>query len=146
MTENSKNIKHRWVFCSHCDRYTVICGNCNNNSCNGGVGEINGKPCTYCEEAYKMSLQPHIANARDVGTAYYNAKYVGRPSDFGNPFSIASVGSRAEAIRRFEAMVERKPEYKEYIKKELKGKNLVCWCFPLPCHASVLLRIANSED
>ncbi len=39
----------------------------------------------------------------------------------------------------------------EDVKRELKGKNLACWC-PLPpkgaddvCHAAVLLRIANEE-
>ncbi|GAG87489.1 unnamed protein product, partial [marine sediment metagenome] len=26
---------------------------------------------------------------------------------------------------------------------ELKGKDLVCWCAPLPCHADVLLELAN---
>ena len=30
------------------------------------------------------------------------------------------------------------------IKHELKGKDLVCWCAPQPCHADVLLEIANS--
>lgn len=32
------------------------------------------------------------------------------------------------------------------VKRELKGKNLMCWC-PLgePCHADILLQIANSE-
>ncbi len=26
---------------------------------------------------------------------------------------------------------------------ELKGKDLVCWCSPLPCHADFLLEMAN---
>lgn len=29
---------------------------------------------------------------------------------------------------------------------ELKGKNLICWCAPLECHADILLRLANEED
>jgi hypothetical protein len=35
----------------------------------------------------------------------------------------------------------------EEIRAELRGKNLACWC-PLdqPCHADVLLEIANAED
>lgn len=35
---------------------------------------------------------------------------------------------------------------KEDARKELKGKNLACFC-PLdePCHADVLLKIANHE-
>ena len=27
---------------------------------------------------------------------------------------------------------------------ELRGKNLACWCMPGPCHADVLLELANS--
>lgn len=41
---------------------------------------------------------------------------------------------------------------KERIKVEpewlapLKGKDLVCWCVPLLCHAEVLLELANEEE
>lgn len=32
----------------------------------------------------------------------------------------------------------------ENVKRELKGKNLACWCKPgEPCHADILLKIAN---
>lgn len=32
------------------------------------------------------------------------------------------------------------------IRTELKGKDLVCWCaLDMPCHADVLLEIANAE-
>jgi hypothetical protein len=31
-------------------------------------------------------------------------------------------------------------------KIELRGKNLACWCpFDRPCHADVLIRIANEK-
>lgn len=34
----------------------------------------------------------------------------------------------------------------EDIRRELGGKDLMCWCPPeLPCHADVLLEIANGE-
>lgn len=26
---------------------------------------------------------------------------------------------------------------------ELRGKDLLCWCYPAPCHADVLLELAN---
>jgi hypothetical protein len=29
------------------------------------------------------------------------------------------------------------------VKKELRGKHLVCFCAPKACHADTLLRIAN---
>jgi hypothetical protein len=33
----------------------------------------------------------------------------------------------------------------EAAKRELKGKDLVCYCAPLACHGDVLSRIANEE-
>lgn len=79
--------------------------------------------------------------------------YIGRGSKFGNPFthlthlggSLIIVDSREEAIRRYDEWIHQQPELIEAAKKELKGKNLVCYCAPLPCHGEVLLKIANSE-
>ena len=32
------------------------------------------------------------------------------------------------------------------VRRELKGKDLICWCKPgAPCHADVLLDVANGE-
>jgi hypothetical protein len=37
------------------------------------------------------------------------------------------------------------PPNREEIRAELKGYNLACWCRPgSPCHADVLLELANS--
>lgn len=85
---------------------------------------------------------PKVLNAKEVGFNVPNAVYVGRPSDFGNPFSSAHFG-RTECIRRFEALVNRDESFRLQIKKELAGKDLICWCAPLPCHADILLRVAN---
>jgi hypothetical protein len=36
---------------------------------------------------------------------------------------------------------------RDVIRRDLRGKNLCCWCKPgEPCHADVLLEIANSES
>lgn len=37
------------------------------------------------------------------------------------------------------------PELIERAKSELKGKHLLCWCHPAPCHGNVLIEIANME-
>ena len=29
--------------------------------------------------------------------------------------------------------------------EELRGKDLMCWCAPLPCHADILLELANKQ-
>jgi hypothetical protein len=103
-----------------------------------------------------------------------NAVYVGRPTKFGNPWTVkAALDSnifKPEACPQVVAT-----EFEEWLRgtysrnsehlgiwnqlfdrreklmaglKELRGKDLACWC-PLdkPCHADVLLRLANeSED
>jgi len=82
-----------------------------------------------------------------------DAVYVGRPTAFGNPFSHMTgtlaahrVRTRHEAIVAFERWFVAQPALIERAKLELRGKDLVCWCAPLPCHAAVLLRIANSVE
>jgi hypothetical protein len=76
--------------------------------------------------------------------------YIGRPSDWGNPFSHLSVSaarfhveSRDEAIKAYEEWFRAQPELIERARHELRGKVLGCWCAPLPCHGDVLVRIAN---
>lgn len=67
-----------------------------------------------------------------------------------------TVASRDDATRRFaylliEPFINRHnyPDYPTLaeVKAELAGKNLACWC-PLdtPCHADVLLEIANQGE
>lgn len=69
--------------------------------------------------------------------------YIGRPSKFGNPFVLGRDGDRATVIARYEAWLRSQPALVEAAKRELRGKNLVCWCAPLACHGDVLLRVAN---
>lgn len=73
-----------------------------------------------------------------------SAVYVGRPSKFGNPFFMANESKRDEVCDKFEAWILSKPELIAACKHELRGKDLVCWCAPLRCHADTLLNIANS--
>ncbi|SKU74823.1 Uncharacterised protein [Mycobacteroides abscessus subsp. massiliense] len=78
---------------------------------------------------------------------------VSRPSKWGNPFRAD--GDRSQAVSLFREMLDRAPlgdgtwgrdgeSVFETIRRELAGRDLVCWC-PLdqPCHADVLLEIAN---
>jgi len=72
--------------------------------------------------------------------------YIGRPSKFGNPFEIGKDGDREEVIRKYKEWILNQPELVEDAKRELKGKDLVCWCAPLACHGDILLEIANKGD
>ena len=84
-----------------------------------------------------------------------NTVYVGRPGKWGNPWKPYSDAQGAVDLYRY-AVTEQevflwKWEYGalpslEELRAELAGKDLVCWC-PLdhPCHADVLLEIANGD-
>lgn len=81
-----------------------------------------------------------------------NTVYVGRPTQWGNPckagdwcigFTTRQTAESAVRIFRMQATILKN----KLAMEELRGKNLACWC-PLdqPCHADVLLEIANSEE
>ena len=76
--------------------------------------------------------------------APHDAVYVGRPSPYGNPFVIGKDGTREEVIAKFRRYVSNSP-YMLRIIEELHGKDLVCFCAPKPCHADVLLELANEK-
>ena len=75
-----------------------------------------------------------------------DAVYIGRGSPWGNPFVIGKDGTRDQVIKKYIAMVEADPEFKARIVANLKGKDLVCFCSPLPCHGDYLLKIANTSN
>lgn len=99
-----------------------------------------------------------------------NTIYVGRGSKWGNPYRVeASNGeystindagtSRSLRMREADALMMVVSWFSESIangwngvpgvgeiRSELAGKNLACWCpADQPCHADVLLELANQE-
>lgn len=77
-----------------------------------------------------------------------NTINVARPSKYGNPHRIGFCPvcgvehSRDEAIAEFLAELVSLPSSHFEV---LRGQNLACWCkLGTPCHADVLLRIANA--
>jgi hypothetical protein len=88
---------------------------------------------------------PVVLNAKKVGRHQEGAVYIGRPSKWGNPFVIGEDGDRSEVIRKYEDLVMSTKRFCEEIKRDLRGKDLICWCHPSPCHGDVLIRIANEE-
>lgn len=89
-----------------------------------------------------------------------NAVYVGRGSRWGNPWRVGELGPRVEgtaagdreyyldpllAVGAFARLIV--PEQLAVVPdwlEPLRGKDLVCWCrLDAPCHADVLLRLAN---
>ena len=70
--------------------------------------------------------------------------YIGRPSKFGNPFTIGKDGSREEVIRKYREWVVTQPHLMDSL-HELRGKVIACWCSPLPCHGDVLAELADKK-
>lgn len=71
------------------------------------------------------------------------AVYIGRPGPYGNPFSIGKDGDREQVIALYTEWIMKQPELLEKIRRELRGKDLVCFCAPCACHGDVLLKLAN---
>jgi hypothetical protein len=76
-----------------------------------------------------------------------DAVIVARPSKWGNPYVGDGPADRAYVTELFRLHLKN-PEQAHTvaaIKAELRGRDLACWC-PLdqPCHADVLLEIANA--
>lgn len=95
-----------------------------------------------------------------------NTVYVGRPTMWGNPFTVGKPGipDAAEAVRRFSGAVVGFWTGGDYYRPvahpdsvigriireapiQLRGRHLACWCaLDQPCHADVLLELANGPS
>lgn len=108
-----------------------------------------------------MSEPRRIQRKRVKGwKAPKGAVYVGRPTKWGNPFckgtllirgplengDVQRLESNEDLVDVFRLKTLTNPDYRARAKRELRGKDLLCWC-PLdqPCHADVLLELANAE-
>ena len=86
-----------------------------------------------------------------------NCVYVGRPSRWGNPYRVGDPYpwveeisiDQEQAVFLFDEVgiglsIEQGMTVDEWL-APLRGKDLACWCkLDAPCHADVLLRLANS--
>ena len=97
-----------------------------------------------------------------------NTVKVDRTTKWGNPFIVGEHGTRAECVQLFELMLlsglicaskDNGAEQAAYLemarrdREQLRGKNLACWCpltdshgLKVPCHADILLDLANQGD
>ena len=91
-----------------------------------------------------------------------DAVYIGRavPSQgikasiWGNPFQLPRRGNPYDDVNARQISID---SYRRWLCEggrgspfgrihELTGKDLVCWCAPLPCHGDVLLEHANPRQ
>jgi hypothetical protein len=97
---------------------------------------------------------PRVLNLRDFpdgvpdGTIYCGRAMSRRRlkgSPFANPFKLgrkATDTERAESIAMYERWLMMQPALLAQL-HTLVGRDLACWCAPLPCHCDVLVRLAN---
>lgn len=110
-----------------------------------------------------MTMPSRIQRSRAKGWRMpEGAIYVGRPTRWGNPYRIGLVAcgcrsagecthntlrveTAAEALAGYRAWVEAwAPRNRRQLIEALRGHDLACWCrLDQPCHASVLLELAN---
>ena len=70
---------------------------------------------------------------------------VSRPSKWGNPYLVRDARHFRTAEEAVDCYREALPRRLDLDVAELRGKNLACWCsLDKPCHADVLLELANS--
>ena len=81
-----------------------------------------------------------------------NTVSVARPHRWGNPHRVGMCPvcgvehTQAEAVAELEAEFDGNPILHAQARAQLGGKNLACWCrLDEPCHADVLLRMANND-
>lgn len=82
-----------------------------------------------------------------------NCIYVGRPTKWGNPvkpgdvLESGRVLDAATCVTFFDVYCGDNAAFDyQDIRAELGGKDLACWCkLDKPCHADVLLDIANNQ-
>ena len=71
--------------------------------------------------------------------------YIGRPSLWGNPFTIGRDGSREDVIEKYRGWLEGNDLLLAAL-PVLRGKVLGCWCAPKACHGDVLAAMANKVE
>ena len=96
---------------------------------------------------------PRVLNLRDLPDGVSDgAIYCGRRmprrrlsgSPFANPFKLhrnATEVERTECIAMYERWLTMQPALLARL-HTLVGRDLACWCAPLPCHCDVLLKLA----
>jgi hypothetical protein len=94
---------------------------------------------------------PHVLNYRRDGLPP-GAVYIGRllpryglvGSKWHNPYWVGRDGTREEVIARYERHLHDSGLIDAV--RELRGRDLVCWCALEPCHGDLLLRLANAAE
>lgn len=79
-----------------------------------------------------------VLNRHVSGKDVPGAVYIGRPSKFGNPIHLGKDGNREEVLIKYRRWLDDQPELVAEMRRELAGKDLLCFCAPRMCHGHVI--------
>ena len=84
-----------------------------------------------------ISIQGYLDNIRTYVSSGYETVFIGRPSKWGNPYTVKEFGREA-AIAKFEEHLINSTLIDQI--DELRYKVILCFCVPLMCHGHILLK------
>ncbi len=93
---------------------------------------------TVTANMHKGADEALVAWAKAEGLAVR----IDRPRKWSNPFHLGRHGDRAAIIAAYREHLDHSPGLKANL-GELRGKVLLCWCHPDPCHGDVLCERVN---
>lgn len=70
---------------------------------------------------------------------------IDRRSKWGNPYPMRNEADRAAVCDRYADHLATRPDLLAQI-GELRGRVLLCWCHPKPCHGDHLAELANGAE
>lgn len=76
-----------------------------------------------------------VVNVRKADKRSY--VYIGRPSQWGNPYTVDQYG-RGGAIAKFKEAMDKRTDLYQWL-APLRGQDLGCYCAPQPCHGDMIL-------
>lgn len=80
-----------------------------------------------------------VVNIREIGWPKgQDDVYIGRPSQWANPYHVGKDGDRDEVLAKFRQYFATRSDLHELL-PQLAGKRLFCFCCPLDCHGDVLI-------
>ena len=95
------------------------------------------------ENVSKKSL---VINIKKVESSLIDYIYIGRPSPYGNPFTLMGENDRENCVKKYREWIH-KPEQKSLrnlMREKLRGRKLGCFCAPKLCHGDVIIEICNT--
>jgi len=87
---------------------------------------------------------PRLYNIHGNEVIPDTAIYIGRGSPLGNPFIIGRDGDRRQVIGAFRCLLATSAEL-QAAAEATRGHDLVCFCYPRPCHGQPVLDYLYGE-